>query len=536
MQAHSSSDNEANIEPADKESTLVEKKKLLREIQKLERIIEQCEWKVNTVRFENVEEHISELQNWENPSHSKGIPNVEVDLQTELYNFAGFRCVKFRRDEVVFNFTSTNEQQKKDVYAVQIFIKDRKGHLGKWIMPMSIDMNDMLTKIPIDKLENLTPFLKTCKHDIDCYIIRQEQFLSLKKHISYMKHCALQSNTGYTHIILELYGVHDKENDRSMNLIIYLLYHSNKARPYKINIDTMEEKQLSDDLKQRLKICLNEFKLSDLKTAFDKVLRQEDSAFTWIQNDSESSLELNDTSSCESLLVEFQLIRKKSQRKKKIRRELQKKWNKRKRQKNVSTNIELSESNEEDSQIQTKVTRTKSPQQISIRQKETEPVPSTSKQQEKISQETPLYKPIVRLKQTKLNFHINQITNSPNSVNENLSFRSESHNKPDKKKPKMAPLGTSTPLYPTLRKSRKLSSSSSLDIDNITDIKAPKQTADKINDSENSHLKNKNVKRKTSKSLSLQSTTKSIGSPSHLRAVKTNQRHTRSTKNKRMRK
>lgn len=534
MQAHSSSaNNDTNVEPADEDSTIAEKKKLLREIQELECIIQKCEWELETLRFANVEEHISESQNWETPSRSREIPNVEVDLQNDLYNFAGLRCVKFRRDEIIFNFTSTSERQKKDIYAIQIFIKDRKGHLGKWILPMSIDVNDMLTKIPIDKLENLSPFLKSCKHDIDCYIIRQEQFLSLKKHISRMKHCALQSNMGYTHIILELYGVHDIENDRYMNLIIYLLYHSNKARPYKINIDTMEKNKLSDDVRQRLKICLNEFKKTDLQTAFDKILT-EDSGFTWMQmNDCDSPLELNDTSSCESLLVELQLVRKKLLRKSKRRRELQKKWNEKKRQKKNSKYIESSESNEEDNR-----THTKSPRQISIRKNETEIVPSTSKQQEKVyrnlSEETPLHKSKKKFKQTKLNFKINQITNSANSMNENSLFVSKLHNEPDKKKPRMIPLGTSTPLYHNARKSRKISSSYSADDNvNITDIEVPKQTVDNLNDYD-SHLTNKKIVKRKMPKLS-QGTNKPIRSLSRLPTVKTNQRHT-SMKNKNMRK
>lgn len=108
-----------------------------------------------------------------------------------------------------------------------------------------------------------------------------------------MKHCTLQSDMGYTHIALELYGVHDKESDRYINLIIYLLYHSNNARPHKINIDTMEKNKLNDDLRQQLKVCLNEFKILDLPTAFDKILT-EDSAFTWTRaSDSDSPLELN---------------------------------------------------------------------------------------------------------------------------------------------------------------------------------------------------------------------------------------------------
>lgn len=108
-----------------------------------------------------------------------------------------------------------------------------------------------------------------------------------------MKRCSLNSNMAYTQINLELYGVHDKENDKYINLVIYLLYFSHTARPYKINIDTLEENKLNDDLRRQLKTYLKEFKILDLQTAFDKILTK-DSAFTWMQtDDSDSPLELN---------------------------------------------------------------------------------------------------------------------------------------------------------------------------------------------------------------------------------------------------
>lgn len=232
------------------------------------------------------------------------------------------------------------------------------------------------------------------------------------------------------------------------------------------------------------------------------------------------------------------MARKKSLRKSKRRRELQKKWNEKKRQKINSKYIDSSESNEEGSW-----THSGSPWQIPIRKNETESVPSTSKQQTKVyrnlPEETPLHKPKKRFKQTKLNFQINQITNSPNSMNENSLFVSKLRNKPDKKKPKMVPLGTSTPLYHSARKSRKISSSSSADdIVNITDIEASKQTTDHLNDSKNNltNLTNKKIRKRKIPKLS-QGTNKSIGSLSHLQTnVKTNQRRTRSMKNKNMRK
>lgn len=123
-------------------------------------------------------------------SHFSKITNVEVQLQHDLYKFAGFQCVKFKRGETIFNFTSANEQQKDNTYAVQVFVKDGKGSLGKWVMPMLVDINKILTKIPIDKLKNLTAFMKNCKHNINCYTVRQEQFLSLKVCL-----CVINMNT-----------------------------------------------------------------------------------------------------------------------------------------------------------------------------------------------------------------------------------------------------------------------------------------------------------------------------------------------------
>lgn len=219
------------------------------------------------------------------------------------------------------------------------------------------------------------------------------------------------------------------------------------------------------------------------------------------------------------------MSRNKSLRKRKRRLELQKKWNERKRRKNTSRNIESSDNNEEDSHPQAQVTHTKSSRKI-LREKETEELASTSKQEKvfrNLPEETPLYKPKIRFKQTKLNFHTNQTTNSGNS--KDASFELKLHKKLVKKKLKIAPLSTSTPLPDKVR-NRKIPSSSNSEIEHITDIETPKQTVDKLKNLKGNRLTNKIVKKKTPK-LS-QNTIKLIGS----RTVKTAQRYTRSTKNK----
>lgn len=135
---------------------------------------------MNTLCFKDIEEHITKLQMPTTQLDFDKIPNVKADLQNEMYNLAGFNCVKYHRNEFVFNFTTINGLQEKNTYAVQIFIKNGKGFLGKWVMPMSINMNDILTKTPIDKIKNINVFLKNCQRHINCYVQRQEQYLKFK--------------------------------------------------------------------------------------------------------------------------------------------------------------------------------------------------------------------------------------------------------------------------------------------------------------------------------------------------------------------
>lgn len=170
------------------DAIVAEKTKLHQEIKELRSIIKQCEQSLQT-RFKDIEDHVTKkpLQNLETFLTFNKILNVQVDLKNDLYRFAGFRCVKFRKNESIFNFTSTNEKQKDNTQAVQILVKDGKGKLGKWVMPVSIDINNILSKTPIDKLKNLSAFIKSCKHNVDCYTVRQEQFLSLKVYFHLIK-------------------------------------------------------------------------------------------------------------------------------------------------------------------------------------------------------------------------------------------------------------------------------------------------------------------------------------------------------------
>lgn len=104
-----------------------------------------------------------------------------------------------------------------------------------------------------------------------------------QEHLSNVRHCVLQSDLGYTQFNLELHGVHDVEDDKYINVTVYLIYNFDNARPYKIEVDTRDANKLSNEVRRRLKTSLRVFKISDLKTAFDTIVTDENSGFTWIQ-------------------------------------------------------------------------------------------------------------------------------------------------------------------------------------------------------------------------------------------------------------
>lgn len=231
----------------------------------------------------------------------------------------------------------------------------------------------------------------------------------------------------------------------------------------------------------------------------------------------------------------MQSDRKRSLRKLKKKRELQKKWNERKRQR-IIRRIESSEDNEEensrpkakvsrtenprripirekeaekaksisdieslensqekDNQLKAKVSRTESPRQISIRKKKTEKAKSISKRDKinknLLEETTPRYKPKNKLKQTKLNFQTHETTNS--NKNEVSLLKSKQSNS---KQPEAAKLITSTPLRCSVNLRRVEPLSPTLETNNITSIETARKTANKLDDSKNSDQLNNEKK------------------------------------------
>ena len=140
-------------------------------------IILQIEWSLNISKFKNSKCIIQ--PSCINSLRTDNIQDINLQLESELYRYSGFYCVKFTKQEYIFNFSSSNKYNKDNIFAIQILNDQNKGVLGKWVMPMAIDLKDIISNFPIHKLKNLPSLLKICKQHIDSYFVRHEQYTTL---------------------------------------------------------------------------------------------------------------------------------------------------------------------------------------------------------------------------------------------------------------------------------------------------------------------------------------------------------------------
>lgn len=206
-------------------------------------------------------------------------------------------------------------------------------------------------------------------------------------------------------------------------------------------------------------------------------------------------------------------------------RELRKRWIERRKRKNIK-DIKSSEDDQEDSHSEAKKSRIESQRRIPVQKNKTKTAMSVLKQG-KINKNlleadvTPVHKSKAKLKQTKLNFQTNEITNS--NTKEIPLFESK-RNTPDIKRLQTAKLITSTPLRANIKNT---SLSSNLEMNNITLIgmRSTKKTTNKLDDSKNSdELDNTKTQERTDRLLRRSNRISGLSS----QVLKRNQRLTRS--------
>lgn len=158
------------------------KNRLKKQIEQLKSLILQIECNLDILKFKNIKCVFH--SNLVNNLSTDEVPNVNLQLKSELYRYSGFYCVKFSEEEYIFNFSPLSKYDKKNIFAVQILNNQKNGTLGKWVMPMGIDLNDLTSDFPITELRKIPHFLKICKQHIDSYFIRQTQYITLMVYIN----------------------------------------------------------------------------------------------------------------------------------------------------------------------------------------------------------------------------------------------------------------------------------------------------------------------------------------------------------------
>lgn len=109
------------------------------------------------------------------------IPHVQTKLFHDFYELVGIRCVKFeRKSSFVFEMCS-NESVTENNYMVEILIDDDgRGLLGNSKLPVTVYVEEILSQYPINDISNVKHFLNCCKHYVDTYVCRVEQFTDLE--------------------------------------------------------------------------------------------------------------------------------------------------------------------------------------------------------------------------------------------------------------------------------------------------------------------------------------------------------------------
>ncbi|XP_048506347.1 uncharacterized protein LOC125499942 [Athalia rosae] len=229
------------------------------------------------------------------------IPDVIAKYTDELYRFTGIHCIKFVENESLFNFACTSSNADGGAYGVQIKNTAEKIIIGKWIMPMSVDMKSILKETPLQDPDELKSFLRNCKHHIDCYTNRMNQFIELQAVINQLSQCTLDTNLGYTVITLKFFNMQELDSEETHNVMLYLLYKSNRVRPQKMTIDSSSSQALNDTVIAKCKSYFKNFKCFDLNKAFKETISAVNAPIMWkLAEEDEESLDLTDSGSTSS--------------------------------------------------------------------------------------------------------------------------------------------------------------------------------------------------------------------------------------------
>ncbi|XP_046827436.1 uncharacterized protein LOC124427980 [Vespa crabro] len=458
----SSNDNNNDIKSSSEDSSSAERIKLEKEIEDLKLTVRQLQQKLKIVKLNNIKENL--ISNSRNNFAGTSNQDVSTNVNYELYRYSGLYCVHSARNEYLIGFNSSWKEQKQNLFAIQLLKRGKKIQIGKWVMPMSVDINQLLSEVSLNTIYNIIPFVQNCKHHCNCYIFRLQQYQELKSSVDNLSNCNVQPNLGYTSFIIELLNVYDKINESYANITIYLCYDSKHVRPTEIKLEVTGSIKYDEQTEKQLRKSLKRFYSTNLQTAFDNILIDDNAQFTWTRVKKEdATLEINESSSSEYDLSNLETSQNKIYKRKRRRRVSQVKNKKKNKKDNINNKLDLQD------------TDRKIPKQSSQKEKYAEA--STSKSM-KIAHTHKLSK--VQTKTVK-----SRSKNKSSLNNFTIGLRSEEKSESTSKmvqsKIKVKPLSiklqnimnnhTSTPIRSSKRNHTPFKELPKLDISDIVDIK-----------------------------------------------------------------
>ncbi|EFN75610.1 uncharacterized protein LOC105191249 [Harpegnathos saltator] len=275
LDVESNKDHSISAKLADHER----RRKLLSQIALLRTYVSALESRLETPKFGQLQLPTDASRDGETAARCN-VLDIRTKLRYDLYRFTGVRCTKCE-GSFVFEVSGADSVTGAEPYAVEILMDSHGcGKLGKWVLPMSIDVQGILSRHPIEDLNNVRQFLKSCKHHVDCYICRAKQLEELRNFLADVKNARVSQIVGISQIELVMSGVKDIENDAICNVILYLCYNSAEVRPYKLLLDTDDSKEPSASLLKRLNKHFKPFLKNDLSSAF-KWVNESQTEFLW---------------------------------------------------------------------------------------------------------------------------------------------------------------------------------------------------------------------------------------------------------------
>ncbi|XP_072764608.1 uncharacterized protein [Anoplolepis gracilipes] len=248
-----------------------EKDNLSKEIDKLKAHVSRLETIIET--FKSVQLQMSNMVLIHDSKITKFyIPDVRMNICHELTRFAELRCREFDQNwSLIFEINSNIEQdvEKYDLYAIEILIdKNGRGKLGKWALPNTINVQKILSQHPIDDLNNVKDFLKSCKDHVNSYFCRFEQFKELQDFLSRYINIGIRCNPTITEIEISVLKMKAKDTNEFHDALLHLYYKPTGVKPYTLLSTT--DKQLPV-LKNKMNKYFKPFMQKNLISAFLKI-------------------------------------------------------------------------------------------------------------------------------------------------------------------------------------------------------------------------------------------------------------------------